>query len=256
MRLIAVACAFLLSTIAPAIAAPAGGEAASAVVYVTPEELAYKELREAVARAEALAEQRWAFSVAYEDLAKKPGRLIRARFDPRKPAGERWSLVGAQELSKDEKKAFEGLARNDQADDALVYDRLGKSVETASPVSVTPDMAVFSLKIDDPRMSEDISGALSAVATFNRRAKHVSEVTVSSRKPFKPAPVAKVETMRQVQRYAPVGPDGAVLMTEAESHAKGSAMLKKFESNTRILYSDFEKVEAEAFRRADAAAGK
>lgn len=234
----------------------AEGSSETPAVYVAPEASAYLEFKEAIGRAEAMADQRWAFTAAFEDLADQPGRVIRARFDPRKPAGERWSLITAEKLSKAEQKTFERLASNDEADDALVYDRLGESAKDARPVSVTPETAVFRLKLDDPKMSEEIRNNLTAIATFDRRAKHVSDITVSSVKAFKPAPVAKVEMMRQVQRYAPVGPDGAVLMTAAESAAKGSAMLKKFNSQTRILYSDFAKVDAEPFKRAGAAAGK
>lgn len=252
MRLVTIMAALLLQTGATATASPAPE---AGVVYITPTMAARLELLDAIERAKALADQRWAFTAAFEDIAEAPGRVVRARFDPRKPAGERWSLVSEQELSKKERQAFERLTRNDEADDALVYDRLGESVDGAA-INATPETATFRLKIDDPKMSDEMRGALSAIATFDRRTEHVSDITVSSRMPFKPAPVAKVEKMRQVQRYAPVGPDGAVLMTEVESIATGSAMLKKFNARTRIVYSDFEKVDAEPFKRPDAAAAK
>lgn len=252
MRFVMFFCIALLS------AASAAEETAvdAPAISAYPTAIARGEFADAIELAKALGEQRWAFTASFEDLAERPGRVLRARFDPRKPAGERWSMLGGEKLSKDEKKAFERLTRNDQADDPLVYERLGDVVESAIPISVTRETAVFRLQVDDPKMPAEVRDALEATATFDRIAKHVTDITILSVKSFKPAPVAKVDMMRQVQRYAPVGPDGAVLMTASESLAKGSAMLKKFDSNTRILYSDFEKVDAEPFRRENGKNGR
>ncbi len=210
------------------------------------EAAAIAELRAAADAANAHDAQRWAFTLAYEDLTAKGGKTFKVRFDPRLAPGARWKAIEPAEsaLSKDERKALKKMSENDDADEALVYDDLDEAIGDAALLSLSGGDALFRISIDDPEMTQDMRAALVATARLDRAGDHVSSIEVRSTKPFKPAAIAKIEKMRQLQRYAPVGPGGVVLLVASESEAEGKAMFKSFSSKTRIAYSDFEAVDA------------
>jgi hypothetical protein len=202
------------------------------------------ELIAAANAAKAFADQRWAFTMTYTDLLKQ--ETWRVRFDPRLPAGKRWTPLNppADALTKEERKAMASISRNDDADESLVYDGLAEAALAAKLLRADAKEAVFAIDLSDPDMSAEMKSALSATATLDRERGHVSAVEIVSMKPFKPAAVAKIETMRQLQRYAPVGPDGLALLVASDAEARGSAMFKAFEQKTSVTYSDFEAVDA------------
>jgi hypothetical protein len=223
-----------------------GDAFANDAVPATEESSIRAELVEAVAAAKTIAIQRLAFTRTLTDLAQTPHRTFTARFDPSLPAGARWTAMDPPQsaLSKEERKAFETMNKDDDADAALVYEGLEKSIRDASLISLSDSEALFRILIDDPEMTDEMRDTLVATARHDRKSNHIAAIEIASTKPFKPAPVAKIEKTRQLQRYAPVGPDGAVLMIASESEAEGKAFFKKFSSQTSIAYSDFAAVDA------------
>jgi hypothetical protein len=212
----------------------------------TDEQAATSELAAAAARAEVFGEQRWAFTAAYEDLAAAGRKPLKLRFDPRLPAGARWTPIEPAEnaLSKEERKSLKKLRGDDDADRALVYDDLDEAIKDASVLRLSEDQALFRISIDDPEMPAEMKGALEATAHLDRDGGLVTTIEVRSTRPFKPAAVAKIESMRQTQRYALVAPGGAPLLVASESQVTGKAMLKSFSSSVRVAYSDFQAVDA------------
>jgi hypothetical protein len=210
------------------------------------EKAARAELRVAAEKAATLTDARFAFTATLEDITKEGARPLSFRFDPRRPEGARWSAVSpaADQLTKDEKKALEGFQKRNDADETIVYDDLVKSLEDATFLSGDASVATFSLPIDDEDMPKEARSALDATLRFNRALGFVEEVRVVSKRPFKPAAVAKVERMEQVQRYAPQGANGPVMLVEMRSLAKGKAMMKSFDQSIVIAYSAIEAVEA------------
>ncbi len=235
MRFLAAILIFALSGGAAANDDAAIGEAA-----------ALAEFRAAVATAERHAADRYAFTLDFQDLSKESDRIFRVRFDPRKPAGGRWSAIDppTDQYGKAEKAAFDRMTRNDEADDALVYEGLAEALDETRLVSADADRAVFSIPINSPDTPAEMKEALAATATLDRKAGFISSVEIRSTRPFKPAAVAKVKSMRQLQRYAILTPGGPALMIASESDAEGSAMFKSFSSKARLAYSEIEKVDA------------
>lgn len=223
-----------------ALAALSLGGAASA------DDAALGEFRAAVAKAEAHAGDRYAFTLDFRDLSDAEGRTFRVRFDPRKPPAARWSAIDppAEQYGKEEKSAFERMTKNVEADDALVYDGLAESLAGARVIAADAARATLSIPISDPETPKEAKEALTATAVLDRRSGHVEEIEVRSLKPFKPAAVAKIKSMRQLQRYAVLTPGGPALLVASESDAEGSAMFKSFSSKARLTYSDIEKVDA------------
>lgn len=236
-------CKFALAAIAAASCAQAAAEDA---VAVDGRQEARAQLTAAIAAAEAIGEKRWAFTLSYADLAENADKTYVARFDPRLPSGARWRAVSptVEKMSKDERKAYERIAKNDDADEGLVYDSLSRSSDQAQLIEASEIEASFSLPIDDPETPEAVRTALALTVKLDRAAGHIASIEVRSQKPFKPMAVAKVDFMRQVQNYAPVGPGGAVLLVSSQSDMKGKAMFKEIRSEAHLAYSEFEAVDA------------
>lgn len=210
------------------------------------DDAALAEFRAAVGKAQAHAGDRYAFTLDYRDLGDETGRVFRVRFDPRKPSGARWSPIDppADQYGKEEKAAFKRMTQNDEADDALVYEGLAEALDGAGVISADAGRAVFSIPINDPEVPKETQEALAATAVLNRASGHVESVEIRSTKPFKPAAVAKINTMRQLQRYKLLAPGGPALLIASEADAEGSAMFKSFATKARLAYSEIEKVEA------------
>jgi hypothetical protein len=210
------------------------------------DEAALAEFRAAVEMAQAHAQDRYAFTLDFRDLGDKAERNFRVRFDPRKPAGARWSAIDPpqDQYGKEEKAAFARMTKNDEADDALVYEGLAGALEGATVISADAARATFAISINDPDMPQETKAALAATAVLDRKSGHVETVEIRSTRPFKPAAVAKISSMRQLQRYAVLTPGGPALMVASESDAEGSAMFKSFSSKARLAYSEIEKVDA------------
>jgi hypothetical protein len=208
--------------------------------------LARSQYLKAVEQAAEIGASRWAFTLAYKDETDAEAKTYRLRFDPRAPAGERWTVSdpAAGQLTKDEKKELKRLSRNDDADDALIYDGLAERVDKAELIALSDAEAVFAIPVHDLRLPEKARAAIVATAHFDRKAGIVSSIEVEARESFKPAAIARIDKMRQVQRFAPVGPNGEALLVSSVSDTAGEAMLKSFSSKSQIAYSDFEKVDA------------
>lgn len=216
-------------------------------VSASNEEEALAALRAAISVAEKNADARYAFTLAYTELDTAEPKTYAVRFDPRLPAGARWTPVDPlrEALGKDQEKRLKALQKNDDADDALIYDGLGDVLGGASLVSETPEKAVFRASLpEDGETPKAVREALEMTLTLDRAGGYIESVSIRALKPFKPAPVAKVEAMEQTQRYAPFAPGGVVLLRAADSNVSGEAMFKDFKSHSRTEYRDFEEVDA------------
>lgn len=232
--------------IAGALALTGAAIAADAAPAPADAALARSEYMKAVEQAARIGAARWAFTLTYTDETEGEAKTYKLRFDPRAAAGERWTISdpAAEALSKDERKALKRFSRNDDADDALVYDGLAESADKAELIEISETEAVFSLPVLDSRLPEKAKAAIAATARFDRKAGIVSSIEIEARESFKPAAIARIDRMRQVQHFAPVGPEGEALLVSSLSDTAGEAMLKSFSSKAQLSYSEFEKVDA------------
>ena len=199
-----------------------------------------------VAKAEA--NSRWAFTMTHTDYAEDGEKIYRLRYDPRREDGERWTLLepALEGLSKDEKKTFKNIQKNDEADDGLIYDKLDIDFDKAELTAEDEVRATFVGPITDDEMPEKMQDALVMTVTVNKPGRYVEEISLHSTEEFKPAAVAKIISFKQIQQYKPLSEGGPALMRASQSDVSGKAMLKKFNSKTETTYSDFEQVEVAA----------
>lgn len=213
-------------------------------------------LASAVAVAQAHKSDRFAFTARFEDLASDNGRVIEVRFDPRRTEGERWTLLSPKEseLDKDEREQLKGLRKSNGADDGLVYDKLAASLDQARLVSSDAKTAVFAAPIIDDETPKEVREAVEMRIVVDLEGGFIRSVELASQKPFKPSPVARVRSMKQLQTYLPAAADGPALLASSVTDVEGEAMFKSFERHTRVEYHDIEAVPASAVAASGAAA--
>ncbi len=167
---------------------------------------------------------------------------IKARFDPRRPAGERWRLVDQDVATADEQtlEALMSLQKSKENDDALVYDKLSELLGEAELIEETEKTAIFVAPIDDDELPEDV---LVAEVTLDKTLGYVSKIAVRSTRAFKPVLIAKVKSLSQIQHYAAPVDGGPALLKSSENAASGKAMFKKFDQHTTTSYSDIERID-------------
>jgi len=228
------------------------GVAAAAVALTfsaAAEEVAPFDAREALTAAidvaKSEAQSRWAFTMAYTEFEDEGEKTYKLRYDPRRAEGARWTLLdpALEMLSKDEKKDFKKIQKNDEADDGLIYDRLEIDFDETELTEEDETRATFVGPIIDEEIPEKMRDTMVMTVTVNKPGRYVESISLHSTGEFKPALVAKIKTFKQTQQYKPLSDGGPALMRTAQSDVSGKAMLKKFESKTETIYSDFERVE-------------
>lgn len=220
-------CVFLLTSTAQA---ETTGEPASAAL-----------LMQAAQTAKGFAQYRYAYTLDYwvSDGDKELSATL--RFDPRLAEGERWTLLSPSEDDLDKKavKALKKLQEGEMGDSPILYDGLHEVIGEADLVSETEKEAVFVAQVDDDNAPKD---ALEIYITLDKAGEYVSSIELKSKQPFKPAPIAKVNTLVQMQRFTAPQGDGPALIATSETQVEGEAMFKSFASETRQVFSEIEMV--------------
>ncbi len=238
---------------APAIeaVAEAGTEVGAAAAQA--ESGAMAMLQSAVALAASHKGERFAFTMEYQEEGGdlETPATFRGRFDP--SADEMWSLLAPalDDLPKRVRGEVKKFRKNEDSDETLVYDGLGDLMKGVSLLEETDDAAVFVTR----DLGEDApKDKLEARIYLDKAQGYVSKIEVIAIDSFKPLPIVKVNEMIQVQTFDPPRDGLPALMRESTSHVVGKAMFKKFESKSKTLFSDIERVAVAPEAGADAVA--
>ena len=226
------------------------GIVAAFIILIAPayaDEVAKAAFAEAIEKSKEQSSIRWAFTMTYTDKSEEDARTYKLRYDPRLEKDAQWALLdrSLDELTKEERKTLKSMQKGDNSDDMLVYDKLKVDFDTAALLSSDAQSATYLVPLTDEEMPKNMHEAVRMEVTVNKAGAYVERVSLVSEKPFKPAPVAKLNKFLQVQEYAPTG-EGVVLLRQSRSEASGKAMLKTFNSKTVTHFSDFERVDAPA----------
>ena len=228
---IAAACSLLLMS--PA-AAETASEPSSAALLI-----------QAAQTAKDFAKYRYAYTLDYRSSDGENEIAAKLRFDPRLEKGAQWTLLSPAEADLDKKarKALKQLQEGDTGDRPILYDGLHEVVGEADLVSETESEAVFVAQVNDDEAPKD---ALEVYITLDKAGGYVSSIELKSKQPFKPAPVAKVNSLTQTQRFAAPAADGPALIATSESKLEGEAMFKSFANETFQVFSDIERIDMPA----------
>lgn len=207
-------------------------------------------LEAAVAKAKAHADDRFAYTLTMISDEDGEERTLAARFDPRSPAGARWTLLSPPQdsLDKETRKAVDAFTKSGVDDGPLLYDGLEDVIGAAKLVEDDGATAVFVAPVTDEDAPKD---ALEIRITLDKASAYLSTIEVRALKPFKPAPVAKVKSLIQRQTFSAPVDGGPALLASSVSEIEGEAMFKSFSEKSRQIYSDIEPVDAPPRDRKD-----
>lgn len=195
-------------------------------------------------RAAQYGDMRFSFTVDFEQAQNDKKAAFKAHYDPRLEQGAQWSLdegVSFEELDEHNRKTFESLQASERGDDGIVYDKLGENLseETLNRLVLQSETEVEAI-FTTPLVGDDApEGVLELVIHFDKQHDYVSRIDVRTIDDFKPNPAVKINNMRQSQYFSPPGDDGGpALLAKTENETSGSAFFKKFNSDTKIVYSN------------------
>ncbi|MFC2951358.1 hypothetical protein ACFOOP_05430 [Marinicaulis aureus] len=202
-------------------------------------------LAQAAQKARDFADYRYAYTVEHLTRTGEKEVAITLRFDPRLEGDARWQVLSPAEdaLDKPQAKALKQLRKGEMEDSPILYDSLDEMIDDVELASENETEAVYVAQLDDDDAPKD---ALEVFITLNKPDAYISSIELKSKKPFKPAPVAKVMKLVQTQRFAAPEGNGPALIVSSEAHIEGEAMFKSFSTDTRQIFSEIEQVEVPA----------
>jgi hypothetical protein len=180
----------------------------------------------------------FAFDFVTENTGNEPG-LIRGRYDPSRPKGDRVSIIEATGKDADPKKIDERYEKQDQGDiwcdavfggaDGAVTDRGVQAGGRALAFIPKPNP-------NGSRNSERGDAAklfkqLTAVMVVDEATADVKSFAATLGKPWKPAVVAKLEAM-QMKGSCAAAPNGRMYLARTETSIQGSALGQSFKVNS------------------------
>jgi hypothetical protein len=206
--------------------------------------------RRILAMARSMSPEDYAFTRASTSDSVSGGKTERRvtveRFDPGKPAEERWTLVsvnGAPPAEGDLQRYRSGTAKRRVPG----YSRLAGYFGTPATVSTNPNGRTVFLFAALPKgtvvvMDSDVSNDASANAsvTDSGGVPFVEEVRITV-KPTRIKLVAKLEKYEAIGRYQ-LGPEGKPLLAEQVSDVAGSGLGQEGRVHTVSTYSDYRAV--------------
>jgi hypothetical protein len=187
----------------------------------------------------------WAFT----ETSTKKERTWVGRFDPRRPAGERWALVSVdgRAPTEDEREAW--LSRH--ADDAGAYNgRNRKTPDIATPGSLVlleEDEATWLFGFTPQAGRGDEARKFLAKVTGTLRIQKdgpwLEEIKLSNDAPIRVAVVFKISQFLTHFRFGRPAVDGPVVPLSVDVLVKGRAALAiSLDEREQIRFSDYERV--------------
>ena len=226
--------------------------ALGACVSATPDAMDSRGLQERiVAQARTVSAEDYAYTRTVRsesgDGKKKEERVVIERWDPNKPAEERWKLISidGQPATNEQLQDYrKGLAKRRQA----FYGRVAGYFSSPSTSSVNEKgQTVFrfaslpkeSVMVSDVDLSSNSTGELTVDASA--AVPFVSEVKFRSTKPTRVKLIAKIERFETTTRYR-LMPDGKPVPSDLVSEMSGSMLGQEGTIKTRITYGDYRAV--------------
>ncbi|MCA8899728.1 MAG: hypothetical protein KDA53_00600 [Hyphomonas sp.] len=164
------------------------------------------------------------------------------RVDPSRPEGERMTLLSpaAADLTDEGRKQFESM-REKSKGDIWCADFADTVPTDAKLVSETGTTATYEFT---PVPGKETDKDLRKIIKYMKGAVTVSKETpgivgfeLTSKKAFKPMPIAKVESFR-MNVACGFAPDGRTHVTDLTVDISGSALMKKFTQSERQTISN------------------
>lgn len=156
--------------------------------------------------------------------------------------GNEWTMLEGdlETMDKDDRKAIEDMQEDFSAPGTLAYDKMKENVADAALTEETGEAYIYTAEmLDDGKpLDKAISEAVTARLHLSKTDGAITRFEMSSSKPFKPAAVAKVDTLIVETDYERLT-DGPPVQTRIYSRTTGSAFFKKFDEELTLEFYDF-----------------
>ncbi len=200
--------------------------------------------QQVVASARAATDADFAFTQSFSgQQSGKPAKDYVMRYDPKRAAGSRWTLIKAEGRAPTAKEAA-SFAKQANKNPVPSYGRIatwfgGPAKRIASDGDSVTYRFVSLPKGTIKMGSFDASANTSAEAVVNiaGKAPYVERIRYTSNKPFRMMLIAKVETMTTVARYRMM-PNNRPMIVGSTTDMAGSAMGKSGSFKMTAAYSD------------------
>lgn len=213
-------------------------------------------------RAEAAQGQRFSYAMNVTNKGKKNFAFTLA-YDPNGEDGKKWHIVSPQKdvdeqswkvaedqlasMAKQREKNPDAEPSDQQmiaddlpGDDASIYTYLrtdnGYAVYGFDPART--DLLSDDDEEDDNKMAQYVKGELGLVAATGAPA----WVRIYAPKPFKPAPIAKLDQFMLSFSITQAWDNGPWVISAQDTVLSGSAMFKKFSADSKVRFTDFQPV--------------
>lgn len=188
----------------------------------------------------------WAFTEA----GTEDGVTHVGRYDPRRPAGERWTLlsVDGRQPTGDEIADYldnkDDYQRNDNDDNDEIELINFESLEL---VEETDEYWIFSFvpngDDEEDEMAREFMRQVDATVKIIRDGHYLEYIDLHNDKPIKPAFSVKISRFVTRLTFGPAGDSGPIVPLTVDVQIKGRAMLLvRFDEMESTHYSDYEYV--------------
>lgn len=184
----------------------------------------------------------WAFT----ETAVQSERTTVGRFDPRRPEGERWTLVtvdGREPTGEeiDEFLSEKAKERGDSGDDGETSVRGMVEPDTLRLVEETADYWLFSFVPDEDEDGEEFAAAMDGTLRIAKDGRYLEYIDIRNTKPFKPQFGVKINEFMTRLRFGPADGDGAVVPLSVDIKVDVRAFLvKRVRETISITFDEHE----------------
>ncbi len=166
---------------------------------------------------------------------------ITMRYDAEK---KEWSVLEGDlsSLDKDVQKELDSLKEDLIQPNELTYADAREEIVVRNLITETDQEYIYALDLDaedKEEMPESMQDAVELKLYLDKEKNHIRLLSMKSIRPFKPAPIAKVETLIVEQEFSTPFPDGPAVITRLYNKASGSALFQKFNDEFTLEFFDY-----------------
>ncbi|MCI5044944.1 MAG: hypothetical protein MRY72_09625 [Aquisalinus sp.] len=216
--------------------------AATALLLILPAQLNAAELPASLDAALTQAEAHRDLHPSFSMRASSPGEsAIVYRYDA---SANTWTIIEGDdsELDEEARASIAEMQEELSRPGELTYAEARESLSIAELIETAPDAEIYRINISgkNGEMPKAMREALDMTLHLDMRQGHISLISMQAREPFKPAMVAKIETLIVEQRFANFPNMPVPLLESYYNKASGEAMFQKFDEEFTIEFFDYE----------------
>ena len=201
--------------------------------------------------------EKWAYTTTREVMEDEKTQVTVAQYDPRKPEGNRWVLVSDNGKAPDAERVA-AFVKEKAKTEQLKKQRANKKAEqketdkeqklidmvmqgTLKLVDQNDQTATLSFTPNMAEMGEESRDKLQGKLVIDKKANHVSEMTITNIKPLSPAFSVTLEQFALGFFFTRIDNDILPKVISIDMQGK-AALFKTIEQHSRKTFSDYQAV--------------